>query len=184
MIGTAPISLANGQLIAWNCAAARELRRPAALRPDCVADERGEPVGHHVDRGAGHDLVGALVDRGVAVNEREDDGRRDAGQKPEPYVSGKGRSRGGSERADQNFALEPDVDDARALRPQARKAGENERDGEPHAGGENDNEGVEPFHARPPVRWAVASCAARAASRPGGGTCARALRRTAPPGPG
>ena len=81
------------------------------------------------------------------MNEREDDGRRDAGQEPEPYASGECRRRGRGERADQNLALKPDVDDARALRPKARKAGENERDGETHAGGENDNEGVEPFHA-------------------------------------
>ena len=97
----------------------RKLRRTSPLRPDRVADERSQPVGHHVDRGAGHDLVGALVDRGIAVNEREDDGRRDAAQKPEPYASSKGRGRGGSERADQNLALKSDVDDARAFRPEA-----------------------------------------------------------------
>ena len=42
---------------------------------------------------------------------------RDAGEQPEPYAAGEGRSRGGSEGADQNLALKPDVDDARALRP-------------------------------------------------------------------
>jgi hypothetical protein len=45
-------------------------------------------------------LVGALVDRGVAVNERENDGGRNAGQQPEPYASGKGRRRGRGEGAD------------------------------------------------------------------------------------
>jgi hypothetical protein len=47
----------------------RKLRSPAPLRPDCVANERGQPVGHHVDRSARDDLVRALVDRSVAVNE-------------------------------------------------------------------------------------------------------------------
>ena len=140
----------------------RELRRSAALRPDRVADERGQSVGHHVDRGAGHDLVGALIDRGVAVDEREHDGGCDTGEEPEPYASGKGRRRGGSERPDQNLALKPDVDDTRAFRPKAGKAGENERDSETHAGSENDDEGVEPFHA---AARQMGGCVVRRASR-------------------
>jgi hypothetical protein len=47
----------------------RQFRRPPALRPDCIADQRRHAVGDHVDRGAGDDLVGALVDRSVAVDE-------------------------------------------------------------------------------------------------------------------
>ena len=46
-----------------------QLRRSSALRPDRVADKRCEAVGHHVDRGSRDDLIGALVDRGVAVDQ-------------------------------------------------------------------------------------------------------------------
>ena len=97
------------------------------------------------------------------MNEREDDGRSDAGKQAEPHAAGEGRNRGGGEGADQNLALKPDVDDARAFRPKARKAGEDERNGETHAGGENDDEGVEPFHARPARQ--MGGCVVRRASR-------------------
>ncbi len=104
-----------------------QLRRAAALLPDRIADQRREAVGDHVDRRAGHDLIGALIDRGVAVDEREDDGRGDAEREPCPDVAGEGRAHRGAEGADQNLAFEADVDHAGTLRPEAREAGEDQR---------------------------------------------------------
>ena len=162
----------------------RQFRRPAALRPDRVADQRRHAVGDHVDRGSGDDLVGALVDRGVAVDERNPDRRDEAREQSEPDAAGEGRHRRRAEGADQDLALKPDVDHARALRPETGEAGEDQRRAEPNAGGEDDDERVEEVHRAPPLRSAGRWCAARAARRPDGGTCARARPRTGRRGPG
>ncbi len=45
-----------------------QLRRASTLRPDRVADQRGQTVCDHIDRSARDDLVRALIDRGVAMD--------------------------------------------------------------------------------------------------------------------
>ena len=97
------------------------------------------------------------------MNERDDDRRSHAGKQAEPHAAGDGRNRRGAEGADQNLALKPDVDDAGAFRPKARKAGEDERNGETHSRSENNDKGVEPFHAWPARQ--MGGCAVRRASR-------------------
>ena len=64
----------------------------------------------------------------------------------EPDAAGEGRGRGGGEGADQHLALEADVDDAGAFRPEAGEAGEHQRNREPNSGGEDDDERFEPAH--------------------------------------
>ena len=80
------------------------------------------------------------------MDEREDDGRGDPGGKPEPDAAGEGRAGGGGEGSDENLALEPDVDDSRTLRPEARQTGQDQRNAEPDPRGEDDDEGFEPVH--------------------------------------
>ncbi len=101
------------------------------------------------------------------MDEREDDGRGDAEREPGPDAAGEGRPDGRAEGADQDLALEADVDHARALRPQAGEAGEDQRNGEPHAGGEDDDEGVEPVHrSRPQIGgWVVRRASSVATGR-------------------
>ena len=102
----------EGQLDRLELSVRGQFRRPPALRPDRVADQRGQAGRHHVDRRAGDDLVGALIDRSVAVDERNGDRRGDSGKQSQPDVAGEGRHRGRTEGADQYFAFETDVDDA------------------------------------------------------------------------
>ena len=161
----------------------RKLRRSAALRPDRVADKRGQAVGHHVDRGAGHDLVGALVDRGIAVDEREDDAAATPARSPSHTLPVKVAAA-----ADANaptrilpsspMSTMPERSDQRPAR-QARMSGTARRMPEAKTTMNASNHSMPP-----PVRWAAAPCAARAASRQGGGTCARARRRIARRDPG
>ncbi len=96
------------------------------------------------------------------MDERDGDGGGDPGEKADPDASREGGARGGGEGADQYFALEADVDDAGALGPKAREAREDERNRQPQAGGEHDDEGVEPVHPRSPQ---IGGCAVRRASR-------------------
>ena len=84
------------------------------------------------------------------MDERNADRRYDACEQSEPDAAGEGRDRRRAERADQDLALEPDVDDARALGPQTREAGQDQRRAEPDAGGEDDDERVEEVHRAPP----------------------------------
>jgi hypothetical protein len=61
------------------------------------------------------------------VHQRNPDRRDDAAQQSEPGAAGKERERRAGERAGEHLALEADVDDARALRPEARQTSENQR---------------------------------------------------------
>ena len=71
--GNRPDLARKGKFDRAELSARGQLRRSPALRPDRVADERSETVRHHVDRSSRDDLIGALVDRSVAVDQREDD---------------------------------------------------------------------------------------------------------------
>ena len=128
----------------------RHLRRAAALRPDRVADQRGQAIRDHVDRGARDDLVGALIDRGVAMDEGDYDRHRDAPQQAQPGAAGEERERRARKCAGEHLALEADVDDARAFGPEARQTGQDQRHAEPDAGAEDLDEGVEHLHAPGP----------------------------------
>ena len=59
-----------------------------------------------------------------------------AQNEPDPGRAEDGGGRGGDEGGDQHLALEPDVDDAGPLRPQARDAGEDQRHAHADRGGE------------------------------------------------
>ncbi len=85
----------------------------------------------------------------------------DAERQPDPGAAGEGRPRGRGECSHEDLAFEADVDHAGALRPKARETGEDERDGEPHPRGEDDDEGVERFHGRGPQ---IGGCVVRRAS--------------------
>ena len=93
------------------------------------------------------------------MDERNGDRRHDAGEQAEPDAAGEGRHRRRAEGADQDLALEADVDDARALGPQAREAGQDQRRAEPDAGTEDDDERVEEVHRASPVRSAAGRAA-------------------------
>jgi hypothetical protein len=64
--------------------------------------------------------------------ERDDDGH----QQGQPGIAIEGGGGSGGEGADQHLAFEADVDDAGAFRPQACKAGEDQRHRQPDGGGE------------------------------------------------
>ena len=84
------------------------------------------------------------------MDQRNGDRRGDAAKQSEPDAAGEGRHRRRAEGADQDLAFEADVDDARALRPQAREAGQDQRRAEPDAGSEDDDERIEEVHRASP----------------------------------
>ena len=92
-----------------------------------IAQHHGKARRQHVDGDARDHLVAALVDRGIAMHQREADRDEDGAEEPDPGRAIDGGGRGGDEGRDQHLAFEPDVDDAGALRPQAREAGEDQR---------------------------------------------------------
>ena len=82
------------------------------------------------------------------MNKRGDDRGGHPRQQPQPGAAGEGRERRAREGADQYLAFEADVDDAGALRPQARETREDQRHAKPDAGAKDLDEGVEHLHAR------------------------------------
>ena len=113
-----------------------------------VAEER---IGDHdrhakrqdVHRDAGDDLLAAMGDAGESVNERQRDGSCERGRQSRPGRPGERGDGGGGEGAGQQLALQADIDDAGALRHQARHGAEDERRRE--AGGPvQDGEDVDP----------------------------------------
>ena len=144
-----------------------QLRRAAALRPDRVADQRRHAVGDHVDRGAGNDLVGALVDRGVAVDQRHPDRRGDAREQPEPGAAGEGRDAAPAKAPvsilpSRPMSTTPERSDHRPAK-QARISGTPSRMPEPKM----TDEGVEQLHARGPQigGWVVRRASSVATGR-------------------
>ena len=123
-----------------------EIRRTAALAVPGIAEDGGEADRQHVDRDAGNDLVAAPGDRGKAVHQRQGDRRQHAGAQAGPgratVIGDDGRGEGG----DQHLAFETDVDDARALRPEPRERGAEQRDRQADGRIEDDGERLDDLH--------------------------------------
>ena len=148
-----------------------QVRRDAATGKEGVADDNREAQGQDVHGDTGDDLVAPVRDAGEPVDQPEADRDRDGGNQPDPGRAGHMRDRRRGEGAGQELAFEPDVDDARAFRDQARHRTQDERRGEPQrAAGDREDVGQDLRHGP----WSFSR-------RPGsatGRTCGPARQRT------
>ncbi len=148
---------------------ALQRRRAPALAVPGIADHRGEPGRQHVDGDARDDLVAALRDRGEAVHERKQRRGADAGEEaPIGRARGVARRRG-REGGDQQLALEADVDDAGALRPEAGEAGAQEGDRQPQGRVGEGKDGAE-IHSSAPLKTSESRTHCRPGRRRRSGT--------------
>ena len=85
------------------------IRQPVAQHPrETGAEER--------QRQAGDDLLGAQVDRDDGVDDAQDPAGEHRHDQPDPRVAGRGRDGEARHRPHEHHPLDPEVQDARALR--------------------------------------------------------------------
>ena len=72
------------ELEGQEAALGRECGRAAALLEPLVAQHHGQACGQHVDGDARHHLIAALVDRGIAMHQREGERGEDGAEQADP----------------------------------------------------------------------------------------------------
>lgn len=128
----------------------RQLRRAAALPEPGLPQHHCQTGGDEVERHAGHDLVAAIGDDGKAMDQREQDRDRNAGQKTGPRVCCQISDAGGSKGRRQHLAFKTDIEHAGAFGKQPRKSGKEQRDGEADGRAENADQHIEKIHVSSP----------------------------------
>ena len=130
-------SLSQGMLMNGSCGNGGDWVGPPPGRLLNVRTARyGTGAGaEQVDRHAGDDVVDAEDDRGQRVDRATDDAEEDRAEDSDPGTVVVGEERA-TPRPEDHHALETDVDDARALAPEAAEAGQPDRHGQRDRGRE------------------------------------------------
>lgn len=126
-------------------------RRPAALPEPGFAQDNGGPGDDEVDRDAGNDLVAALGDRSIAMDQRQSHRNEDGRNEPDPNRLRDCRRRTGGKGRTKHLAFQPDVEDAGALGEEAGKRREHQRHGDADRRFQEHEENVKKIHDQAPL---------------------------------